>query len=93
MDVSDRAAREFEDSTRKVAEAYGLQFRPDKDGMQMHGLVTFVIDQDGRQRARFHGLKFEPVNLMVFANALTNRTQKPHPHPEPGLWGRIKGLF
>lgn len=82
-----------EDSTRKIAEAYGLKFTETDEGMQMHGVVTHVIDQDGRLRARFHGLKFEPVNLVVFVNALTNRTQKPHGHPEPGLWESLKGLI
>lgn len=82
-----------EDTTRKVAEAYGLKFTEGEDGMQMHGIVTHVIDQDGRLRARFHGLKFEAVNLVVFVNALTNRTQKPHGHPVPGWWERLKGLI
>lgn len=80
-----------EDTTRKIAEAYGLKFTEGEGGMQMHGIVTHVIDQDGRLRARFHGLKFEPLNLVVFVNALTNRTQKPHPHPEPGFWEKLKG--
>ncbi|THK35350.1 SCO family protein [Ensifer sp. MPMI2T] len=80
-----------EDSTRKIAEAYGLKFTEGEGGMQMHGIVTHVIDQDGHLRARFHGLKFEPVNLLVFVNALTNRTQWPHPHPEPSLWDKLKG--
>jgi protein SCO1/2 len=82
-----------EDGTRKIAEAYGLKFTQGDDGMQMHGIVTHVIDQDGRMRARFHGLQFEPVNLVTFVNALTNRTQKPHVHPEPGFWDKLKGLF
>ncbi|AWI58662.1 SCO family protein [Sinorhizobium fredii] len=82
-----------EDSTRKIAESYGLKFTESEEGMQMHGIVTHVIDQNGRLRARFHGLKFEPVNLVVFVNALTNRTQKPHGHPEPGLWESLKGLI
>ncbi|MGT2442993.1 SCO family protein [Ensifer adhaerens] len=82
-----------EDTTRKIAEAYGLKFTEGEGGMQMHGVVTHVIDQDGRLRARFHGLKFEPVNLVVFVNALTNRTQQPHGHTEPGLWERLKGLM
>lgn len=82
-----------EDATRKIAEAYGLKFTAGDDGMQMHGTVTHVIDQDGRLRARFHGLKFEPVNFVVFVNALTNRTQKPHPHQQPSLWEKLKGLF
>ncbi len=82
-----------EDSTRTIAEAYGLKFTETEEGMQMHGVVTHVIDQDGRMRARFHGLKFEPVNLVVIVNALTNRTQKPHGHQEPGLWESLKGLI
>lgn len=82
-----------EDSTRRIAEAYGLKFVAEDDGMQMHGIVTHVIDQDGQLRARFHGLKFEPVNLVVFVNALTNRTQKPHTLPEPSLWEKVEGLF
>jgi protein SCO1 len=82
-----------DDSTRKIAEAYGLKFTEGDDGAQMHGIVTHVIDQDGRMRARFHGLKFEPLNLVTFVNALTNRVQKPHGHGEPGLWDKLKGLF
>jgi len=82
-----------EDSTRKIAEAYGLKFTQGDDGMQMHGIVTHVIDQDGRLRTRFHGLKFEPVNLVIFVNALTNRAQRPHGHQQPGLWEKLKGLF
>lgn len=87
------AADQPEDTTRKIAEAYGLKFTQTEDGMQMHGIVTHVIDQDGRMRARFHGLKFEPANLITFVNALTNRAQKSHGHPEPGLWEKLKGLF
>jgi protein SCO1/2 len=82
-----------EDSTRKIAEAYGLKFTQSEEGMQMHGTVTHVIDQDGRLRARFHSLKFEPVNLVVFVNALTNRTQKPHAHQQPSFWEKLKGAF
>ena len=82
-----------DDSTRKIAEAYGLNFTEGEGGVQMHGIVTHVIDQDGRLRARFHGLKFQPVNLVVFVNALTNRVQKPHGHAEPSWWDKVKGLF
>jgi protein SCO1/2 len=86
-------ADEAEDSTRKIAEAYGLKFADEGDGMQMHGIVTHVIDQDGQLRARFHGLKFEPVNLVTFVNALTNRSQKPHMHSEPSFWDKVKRWF
>lgn len=79
--------------TRRLAEAYGLKFSETADGLQMHGVVTHVIDQDGRLRARFHGLKFDPVNLVIFINALTNRAQKSHEHDEPSLWQQLKEWF
>jgi len=60
------------DAGIKTAAAYGLKFDVTKDGDQVHGVVTHVIDQAGRLRARFHGLKFEPVDLILFVNALTN---------------------
>jgi len=87
------APGEPDDGTRKIAEAYGLKFTAGDDGMQMHGIVTHVIDQDGRLRARFHGLEFEPVNFVIFVNALTNRAQKPHPHGQPSFWDKVKRLF
>ena len=49
--------------TRAVAKAYGLEFTPVSDGSLMHGLVTNVIDKSGNLRARFHGLKFQDLNL------------------------------
>lgn len=76
------APNQAEDATRKIAKAYGLEFIETDDGAQMHGVVTHVIDQDGRLRARFHGLSFAPVNLVIFVNALVNRVQAPHPHAE-----------
>jgi protein SCO1/2 len=58
--------------TRELAKAYGLEFTPGDDGTQMHGLVTHVIDKSGNLRARFHGLKFQDLNLILYVNALTN---------------------
>lgn len=84
---------EPEDTTRRLAEAYGLKFTKTDDGYQMHAVVTHVIDQGGRLRARFHGLKFAPVNLVLFVNALVNRAQKPHGHGEQSVWDKMKGLF
>lgn len=72
-----RADEEPADTTLRLAEAYGLKFTPADDGMQMHGLVTHVIDQTGRLRARFHGLKFEPVHLVSYVNALVNDDHSP----------------
>lgn len=82
-----------DNATRKLAEAYGLKFTKTDDGYQMHAIVTFVVDQDGRERARFHGLKFKPVNLILYVNALTNEPQKPHGHGEQSVWDRVRGWF
>jgi protein SCO1/2 len=82
-----------EDATRKLAEQFGHRFDKASDGYQTHGIVTHVIDKQGRWRANFHGLKFDPTNLVVFVNALVNDVDEPHAHPEPSLWDRIKGWF
>ena len=58
------------DSGINTAKAYGLEFTPTPEGDQMHGVVTHVIDQDGVMRARFHGLKFQPLHLTAFVNTL-----------------------
>ena len=56
--------------TRELAERYGLKFTPVGNGQFVHGVVTHLIDQKGVLRARYHGLKFNPVNMMVHINAL-----------------------
>lgn len=85
--------RQPEDTTRLLAKAYGLEFTQTEDGEQMHGVVTHVIDQDGRLKARFHGLKFEPLSLVTFVNALVNRDLPDDGHGNPGFWDWLKGLF
>lgn len=87
------AANEPEDATRRLAESYGHKFDKTADGYQTHGIVTHVIDKDGRWRANFHGLKFGSTNLVVFINALTNDTHKPDGHGEQSWWDRLKGMF
>ena len=59
-------------ATRELAEKYGLKFTLGEDGYQMHGVVTHLIDKSGNLRARYHGLKFNPTNLIVHINALSN---------------------
>lgn len=81
-----------EDSTRKLAERFGHRFDKTADGFQAHGVVTHVIDKEGRWRANFHGLKFEPSNLVIFANALVNDFDK-HSDSQSSLWDRVKGWF
>src|SRR6266540_4146782 len=87
------APDQAEDTTRKLAEQFGHRFDKANDGYQIHGIVTHVIDKEGRWRANFHGLKFEPTNLVLFVNALVNDVERPHPHSKPSLWDRIKGWF
>ena len=82
-----------EDATRKLAKAYGLEFVPQGDGLEVHGVVTHVIDQSGRMLARFHGLNFDPINLVMFVNALTNHLQDHRHNEAPGLWSKLRGLF
>jgi protein SCO1/2 len=81
-----------EDTTRRLAEAFGHSFTPVEDGYQMHSIVTHVIDQDGIWRANFHGLDFEPTSLVVYLNALVNQAS-PHAHDGPGMWGRLRALL
>lgn len=84
------AAGDPEDTTRRLAKAYGVEFRLAEDGSeQMHGVVTSIIDQDGILRARFHGLDFQNVNLVIFINALINKVQVPHADRKPGFWERL----
>ena len=80
-----------EDATRRLAQAFGHRFVTTAEGLQIHGVVTHVVDRDGRWRANFHGLRFEPVNLVLFVNALVNDAHEAK--PEPSLWGRVRDLF
>jgi protein SCO1/2 len=54
----------------RLTKAYGLEFTPAAQGVQMHGVVTHVIDQEGILRARFHGLKVQPLSVTAFINTL-----------------------
>jgi protein SCO1/2 len=81
------------DATRKLAESYGLKFTKTGDEYQVHAVVTHVIDQEGALRAKFHGLKFEPVNLVLYVNALVNEAHRPHGHGEQSFWDKMRGLF
>ena len=85
---SDRA----EDTTRNLAERFGHTFTRTEEGYQMHGVVTHLIDLDGRWQANFHGLEFEPTNLVFYINALTN-AHGSEGHPEPDWWDKILSLF
>jgi protein SCO1/2 len=49
-----------------------LKFTFTRDGYQMHGLVTHLIDKSGNLRGRYHGLKFSATNMVLHINTLTN---------------------
>jgi protein SCO1/2 len=66
-----------EDTTRRLAEAFGHTFIKTPSGAQVHGIVTHVIDKEGLWRANFHGLKFQPINLVLYLNGLVNEAQRP----------------
>jgi protein SCO1/2 len=82
-----------EAATRKLSETYNVKFEPLDDGQQMHGVVTHVIDRGGRFAAKFHGLRFEPLNLVLYINGLTNARARPSRPAEAGWWDGINGLF
>lgn len=82
-----------EDTTRKLAEAFGHKFSKSDDGVQAHGIVTHVIDKEGRWRANFHGLDFAPINLVTFVNALTNNVERPHHERDESWLAKLKNLF
>lgn len=68
---------EVDDATRKLSKEYNVRFDPLEGGQQMHGVVTHVIDRDGRFAAKFHGLRFDPLNLVMYVNGLTNSVKRP----------------
>lgn len=84
-----------EDATRKLAEQFGHGFDKTNDGLQMHGIVTHIIDRDGRWRGNFHGLNFNPTNLILYVNALVNDVHKPgdSKHPQLSIFQRILSWF
>jgi protein SCO1/2 len=87
------------DTTIMLAKQYGLEFVPTAEGEQMHGVVTNLIDQSGRLRARYHGLSFKPVNLITHAGALLHGAHdevkmSAQPDPDAGamsvwIWGAV----
>lgn len=80
-----------EDATRELAKAFGHTFTKTVGDYQVHGVVTHVLDKQGRWRANFHGLKFEPVNLVLYINGLVNEHQRP---PQTrGWWDKLRELF
>ena len=82
-----------EAETRSLVQQYGHKFKVMDDGMQVHGVVTHVIDRGGRWAANFHGLNFEPVNLLLYVNGLSHRVWPPKLQSKPGFWERMRNMF
>jgi protein SCO1 len=38
-------------------------------------------------------MRFEPLNMVLYINGLTNNIQKPAKPEQPGWWDRPKGMF
>ena len=81
-----------ETATRDLARRYDLVFESLDGGQQMHGVVTHVIDRDGRFAAKFHGLRFDHLNLVLYLNGLANAPPTDEPAAS-GWWQNVKGLF
>jgi protein SCO1/2 len=80
------------EETRALVQRFGHRFAVTEGGAQIHAVVTHIIDKEGRWRANFHGLKFEPVSLVTYINGLANE-HGTEGHPETSLWERVKGWF
>lgn len=81
-------------TTQELAKSYGVEFKIMDNGEQMHGVLTNVIDQNGRLRGRFHGLEFGNLHLVIFVNALINTKAEHHDEqPQPGFWDRLRIWF
>lgn len=81
-----RARDEPPGLTSELGQAYGVQFTDTGDGVQVHGVVTHVIDPEGRMRARFHGLKFQPEHLVTYLKAIAIG---PNAAADDGFWSRL----
>ena len=51
--------------------------------------MLHLLNRENQQVGIFHGADFEPVNLVLYINGLTNA----HPRAEPGIWQRLIGWF
>jgi len=88
-----KQATDPEAATRQLAATYDVRFEPLGDGQQMHAAVTHVIDRGGRFAAKFHGLRFDPLNLLLYLNGLANAPSERLSAVQDGWWSRFKGLL
>lgn len=72
-----RGGPDHENAGLELAKTYGLNFVGTSTDQQILEVVTHVIDPQGRLRARFHGLEFNPIRLMLYAAALAHGDHAP----------------
>lgn len=53
------------------------------------GPMLHLLNRKNQQVGIFHGVEFDPMNLLLYINGLTNA----HPHAEPGIWQRLIDWF
>jgi len=85
------------DATRELASGLRQKFTASDGGLFQHALVTYLIDAKGRLRARYFGLKFDPVNMIVHINGLLHGDHHEDGNnggPDaPSWWQRLMELF
>ncbi len=71
-------------TAQSLADTFAAQSARPNETPMIH-----LLDRAGRQVGIFHGSDFQPLNLVLYINGLTNA----HPHPEPGLFERLFERF
>ncbi len=54
---------------------------------------THIVHRNGRFAAKFHGLRFDPLSMVMYINGLTNNIERPEDAPQKDLWDRLKEWF
>ena len=57
-------------TTRTLIEAYNIRAELAENDQETEGVVTHIIDKGGRFAAKFHGLKFGPINLILYISGI-----------------------
>jgi len=79
--------------TRDLSVRYHNRFRQEADGSFAHGVVFHVLDAQGRLRGNFHGLNWNPDNLVLFLQALVDHENEPAGGALPSIWTSLQKLF
>ncbi len=79
---------------RDLASRLGLSPVPDRSGPPAYPSVTYVVDSAGKLRARFTGLNYDPLNAVLYINALTNdHHELQEVPPVSSFWATLKSFL